>query len=84
VQKNLPFADLFLTPEPLPMSDQRLAELEVKCAYLEKTVADLSDVLWRQQRELDALKDGYRSLNDRIASDVGLVDASRNDRPPHY
>lgn len=66
------------------MSEQRLADLEVKCAYLEKTVSDLSDVLWAQQKELDGLKDLYRVLKDRVAADPGLVDASRNDRPPHY
>lgn len=66
------------------MSDTRLAELEVKCAYLEKTVSELSDVLWSQQKELDALKDLYRVLKDRVGADPGIVDASRNDRPPHY
>ena len=66
------------------MSETRLSELEVKCAYLEKTVAELSEVLWRQQKELDALKDSYRGLKDRLSADPGLVDASRQDRPPHY
>jgi SlyX protein len=66
------------------VSDQRLADLEIKTAYLEKTLGELSDVVWRQQRELDALKEQYRSLKDRVAADPGLVDASRNDRPPHY
>ena len=66
------------------MSDQRLADLEVKCAYLEKTLGDLSDVVWRQQRELDTMRDAYKQLRDRVAADPGLVDASRQDRPPHY
>ena len=66
------------------MSEERLAELEVKCAYLEKTLAELSDVVWRQQQELDALRQSHQLLKDRIAADPGLVDASRQDRPPHY
>jgi uncharacterized coiled-coil protein SlyX len=66
------------------MSESRLDELEVKCAHLEKTVLELSEVLWRQQKELDALKDGYRGLKERLSADPGLVDASVNDRPPHY
>lgn len=66
------------------MSDQRLADLEIKTSYLEKTIGELSDVVWRQQRELDALKEQYRALKDRVGADPGLVDASRNDRPPHY
>ncbi|MDP1829705.1 MAG: SlyX family protein [Archangium sp.] len=66
------------------MSETRLADLEVKCAHLEKVVSDLSEVMWRQQKELDALKDAYRGLKDRMAGDPGLVDASNNERPPHY
>ncbi|MFT3707497.1 MAG: SlyX family protein [Archangium sp.] len=66
------------------MSEQQISNLEVKVAYLEKTVAELSDVLWKQQKELDVLKDLYRVLKDRVGADPGLVDASRNDRPPHY
>lgn len=66
------------------MSDTRLAELEVKYAHLEKLVADLSEVMWRQQKELDALKEGYRGLREKVAGDPGIVDASTNERPPHY
>lgn len=66
------------------MSDQRLADLEVKCSYLEKTLGELSDVVWQQQRELDAMRDAYKQLRDRVSADPGLVDASRQDRPPHY
>ena len=66
------------------MSETRLADLEVKCAHLEKMVNDLSEVMWRQQKELDALKDGYRGLKDRLSGDPGLVDASITERPPHY
>jgi SlyX protein len=65
------------------VSDQ-ISNLEVKVAYLEKTLSELSDVVWKQQKDLDALKDQYRVLKDRVAADPGLVDASRNDRPPHY
>lgn len=66
------------------MSETRLSDLEVKCAYLEKTLSELSEVVWRQQRELDALKDGYRGLKDRLNAEPGLVDAAITERPPHY
>ena len=66
------------------MSDARLENLEVKCAHLEKLVQELSDVLWAQQRELDALRDQLKGVKDRIAADPGLVDAARQDVPPHY
>lgn len=66
------------------MSETRLADLEVKCAHLEKMLSDLSEVMWRQQQELDALKDGYRQVRERLKGDPGLVDASVSERPPHY
>ena len=66
------------------MSETRLADLEVKCAHLEKMVSDLSEVMWRQQKELDALKDAYRVVREKMGSDPGIVDASINERPPHY
>lgn len=66
------------------MDDNRLANLEVKCAHLEKTVSELSEVVWRQQQEFDALKEGYRQLKHRLEAEPGLVDASRQDVPPHY
>ncbi len=66
------------------MDETRLADLEVKCAHLEKMVSDLSEVMWRQQKELDALKDAYRGIKDKMSGDPGLVDASINERPPHY
>lgn len=66
------------------MSESRLATLEVKCAYLEKTVSELSEVLWRQQKELDALRGDYEDLKQRMNADPGLVDATSDERPPHY
>lgn len=66
------------------MSETRLADLEAKYAQLEKIVSDLSEVMWRQQKELDALREAYRGLREKVAGDPGLVDASQNERPPHY
>ena len=66
------------------MSETRLADLEARYAHLEKLVSDLSEVMWRQQKELDALKEAYRGLREKMAGDPGLVDASQNERPPHY
>ena len=64
--------------------NNRLTELEVRYTLLEKLVQDLSEVVYRQQREVDLLKESTRRLEERLSADPGLVDASRNDRPPHY
>lgn len=66
------------------MSETRLDELEARYAQLEHTLGELSDVVWRQQRELDALKEQLGKMQDRFAADPGLVDGTRQDKPPHY
>ncbi len=66
------------------MTETRLSDLEAKFAHLEKTVSELSEVMWKQQQELDALKDAYRKVKERLGNDPGIVDASVTERPPHY
>jgi SlyX protein len=66
------------------MSDIALAELEIRYSHLEKLVNELSEVIYKQQKEIDALKEGYVKIKERLPNDTGLVDASRYDLPPHY
>ena len=67
------------------MTDDRVERLEFKVAHLEKAVQDLSDVLYRQQRELDALRERGRELEDQVQQleDRG-ADPNRVEIPPHY
>ena len=69
------------------MPDDRFEQLEFKVAHLEKSLQDLSDVLYRQQREIEALQargqlllDQVQQLEDR----GGGGDADRVEIPPHY
>jgi uncharacterized coiled-coil protein SlyX len=66
------------------MSPDRVEELEVRYSHLEKAHAELSEVVWRQQQALDGLTERVRQLTERLAGDPGLVETSRDDRPPHY
>lgn len=66
------------------MSESRLDELEARYAQLEHTLEELSQVVYRQQRELDGLKDALVKLQDKFDAGPGLVDATRQDKPPHY
>lgn len=66
------------------MNEQRTEDLEVRYAHLELLVQELSEVVWKQQRELDQLRETVRGLKDRFQGEPGLVDASREDLPPHY
>lgn len=63
---------------------ERLDEMEIRYTELERLVHELSDVVYKQQKELDALAAAYHQLKARFDADPGLVDASVQEKPPHY
>ena len=50
----------------------------------ERLVNELSDVIWSQQQQLDALKIALQQLEKKLGGDPGLVDATQDEKPPHY
>ena len=65
---------------------QRLDAIEEKLAHLEQAVSELSDVVARQQKELDRALERNQRLIDKIAaleSDFG-PSATAHEKPPHY
>ena len=70
----------------VPVSADRLALLEEKLAFLERAVNELSDVVARQQKDLDRATDRHQRLMDKLAaleSDFG-PSATAEEKPPHY
>jgi SlyX protein len=67
------------------MAEDRLERLEFKVAHLEQAVQQLSDVLYRQQRELEALRERGQQLFEQVQEleDRG-GDPHRAEIPPHY
>ena len=64
----------------------RLEAIEIKLAHLEAAVAEISDVVARQQKELDRALDRNQRLMEKIAaieSDQG-PSATAHEKPPHY
>jgi uncharacterized coiled-coil protein SlyX len=61
--------------------DERLIELETRYTHLERQVADLSEVVFEQQKALDALRKQLLALSARVDQQGG---PTPNDRPPHY
>jgi len=65
---------------------ERLDSIEEKLAHLERAVAEISDVVARQQKDLDRALDRNQRLMDKLAaleSDLG-ASASAHEKPPHY
>lgn len=64
----------------------RLETLEIKCAHLEASLQELSDVLYRHQRLLDQLALRQRELLDALNHLDGRATgpASPVEIPPHY
>lgn len=63
-----------------------LATIEEKLAHLERAVNELSDVVARQQKELDRVTDRHQRLLDKLSameSDWG-ASATTEEKPPHY
>jgi SlyX protein len=64
---------------------QRVEAIEIKLAHLERALQELSDVVYRQQREIDAALESNRILRRQVEdlenrpSDPGAVEI-----PPHY
>jgi SlyX protein len=66
--------------------NDRLAAIEEKLAHLERAMNELSDVVARQQKDLDRATDRHQRLMDKLAameSDFG-PSASAEEKPPHY
>jgi uncharacterized coiled-coil protein SlyX len=61
--------------------ESRLVDLEVRYTHLERQVAELSDVVFAQQRAIDSL---LRQLTSTKADLAQLSEPLANDKPPHY
>jgi len=67
--------------------DQDIVErLELKLAFLERANAELSDVVYRQHKELEGLREGLRMLAEKLEARQSAEPPRRpeDERPPHY
>ena len=68
------------------MSDSALERIELKIAYLESANQELSDIVYRQQRDIDTLRAQMSAYQRQL--DAWRSEQSDNtpvdERPPHY
>jgi SlyX protein len=71
---------------PTVMNAANLEQIELKIAFLERANHELSDVVYRQQRELDELHARLSTFAGRVDELIGQQRPYSEDeeRPPHY
>ena len=67
------------------MQEDILERIETKIAYLERANAELSEVVFRQQREIQALAHTLAAQMKMLAErPQTAAAAAAEERPPHY
>jgi uncharacterized coiled-coil protein SlyX len=66
--------------------NETLERIELKIAFLERANNELSDVVYRQQQELDALRARVQRLQTQVdaAKQQDRPYTVEEERPPHY
>jgi SlyX protein len=70
-----------------PNIDESVVErIELRIAYLERANNDLSEVVYRQQQEIDALRAQLTIVSGKLegALTEQTVYTPEQERPPHY
>jgi SlyX protein len=68
------------------MNDEKWTEIDIRLAYQEKTIKDLSSALYGQQKRIDALEKSLKQVKDRVKA-VSIPDTQTDildEKPPHY
>ncbi len=68
------------------MNEDAVERIELKLAFMERAAQELSDVVYRQQQELDALRTQLAALASRIDTirSEPREYSAEEERPPHY
>lgn len=67
------------------MSTQRIEDLEVRIAFIEKSITDLDEVVRGLADNLDRLRRELVTLRETVHDGtLTVVGDPRDERPPHY
>lgn len=65
--------------------ERRIAELEVRLTFQEKTIEELNEVLIMQQKQIDSLQEELAAVKARVRGIPALLaDQGEEPPPPHY
>ncbi len=64
---------------------EELVELQTQMSFQEDTVAQLNEVVTRQQREIERLTEVMEQLKGQVESlAAGELEGQEDEPPPHY
>jgi uncharacterized coiled-coil protein SlyX len=63
--------------------EERFTVLETKIAYHDAELAEVSSVVFRQQRAIEALQAQLKRLTDQLKQ-LGFEGDTGDQKPPHY
>jgi SlyX protein len=68
------------------MNDETLEQIQIKIAFLERAANELSDVVFRQHREIEAMQARLKAISERLdrAPSDEVSPPQDEERPPHY
>lgn len=68
------------------MDDRRLVDIETKIAFQERTIKELNEVVYEQQKQIDHLHAACRRLELKIreSADTQQERDIIDEKPPHY
>ncbi|HSZ09277.1 MAG TPA: SlyX family protein [Steroidobacteraceae bacterium] len=67
------------------MHDEPLEQVQSKIAYLERAMSELSDVVFRQHREIQMLETQLKAVRERLeGAPTEEARSAEQERPPHY
>jgi len=68
------------------MHDEALEQIQTKIAFLERATSELSDVVFRQHGEIQALEAKLKAVVDRLsaAQSDEVPRSPDQEKPPHY
>jgi len=73
------------TRQNAEMSDETIERIQAKIAYLESANSELSDVIYRQQQEIDGLRTQFVALMAQLdAANAQNEYTLEQEKPPHY
>lgn len=61
-----------------------IEQIEIRIAYLEQANTQLSDVVYQQRQELEALRAQLQELLGRLDAAQPTAYSPEDEKPPHY